>query len=82
MLVQERTEGIRMDPAAAVRVDDRMWDAIVESLPDQLSVRARNRQGKYRNFLEGVLWVVGEDAFWGELPPRFGHWRASRISIG
>ena len=64
------------EPVVVGRVDDRIWRVIVDSLPSQLQVRARNREKKYRNFLEGVLWVVVEDAFWGELPPRYGHWRA------
>lgn len=58
------------------RLDDREWEAIVGSLPPQLAVRARNRERDYRSFLEGVLWVVGEDAFWAELPDCYGPWRA------
>ena len=76
MLALEKTEVIGTEPVVARRVDDHVWRVIVDSLPSQLQVRARNREKKYRNFLEGVLWVVVEDAFWGELPPRYGHWRA------
>jgi transposase len=77
MLALEKVEITNLaEPAASRWVDDRLWDAIVDSLPHQLRIRARNREKKYRNFLEGVLWVVAEDAFWGELPARYGHWRA------
>ena len=76
MLALEKTEVIGTEPVVTRRVDDRLWQVIVDSLPGQLQVRARNQEKKYRNFLEGVLWVVSEDAFWGELPARFGHWRA------
>ena len=76
MLALEKTEVIGTEPVVARRVDDHVWRVIVDSLPSQLQVRARNREKKYRNFLEGVLWVVVEDAFWGELPSRYGHWRA------
>ncbi len=58
------------------RIDDRQWESIVGVLPDKLSVRAKNRELTYRKFVEGVLWVIGEDAFWGELPREFGSWRA------
>lgn len=77
MLALDRTEVTGTEPVVVTRrVDDRLWQVIVDALPNQLQVRARNHEKKYRNFLEGVLWVVGEDAFWGELPPRYGHWRA------
>ena len=76
MLALERTEVIGTETVVTRRVDDRLWLVFVDSLPSQLQVRARNQEKKYRNFLEGVLWVVSEDAFWGELPARFGHWRA------
>ena len=76
MLALERTEVIGTETVVTRRLDDRLWQVIVDSLPSQLQVRARNQEKKYRNFLEGVLWVVSEDAFWGELPARFGHWRA------
>ncbi|MDR7135004.1 transposase [Lysobacter niastensis] len=58
------------------RIDDRRWEDIIRSLPGQLQVRARNRNKVYRDFVEGVLWVVSEDQCWSELPKRFGRWRA------
>lgn len=77
MLGHTTNSAFRPNPAAIHRVDDRQWEAIVDLLPTHLAVRARNRAQDYRTFLDGVLWVVGEEAFWAELPECFGHhWRA------
>lgn len=61
------------------RLSDQQWLAIVDMLPERLGVRARNRTEHYRKFIESVLWVVGEEAMWVDLPEHFGSWRAAYV---
>lgn len=58
------------------RIDDANWQRIVQALPGRIAVRAGNDGRRYRLFVEAVLWVADHNACWGELPSRFGPWRA------
>ncbi|MBX9400886.1 transposase [Lysobacter sp. BMK333-48F3] len=52
------------------------WSNISQALPSNLAARARNHPKKYRGFIEAVLWVACNRAFWSELPKTYGPWRS------
>lgn len=61
-------------------LNDEQWNAIVSALPGNTGTRARHdRQHHYRSFVEAVLWVAANQAFWSELPHEYGSWRAIHI---
>ncbi|MGN7916406.1 MULTISPECIES: transposase [Lysobacter] len=56
-------------------LNDLEWRRINEALPSNLAARARNQKQKYRGFVEAVLWVACNKAFWSEIPAMYGAWR-------
>ncbi|MEI2453464.1 MULTISPECIES: transposase [Lysobacter] len=60
----------------AEMVCDLDWQKISLALPPNLSTRAKNSSQKYRRFVEAVVWVACNRAFWSELPRAYGPWRS------
>jgi transposase len=76
-LVEEKKLGAGSTPVPVL--GDREWAGIVKVLPATLRTRAGNRDGAYRNFVGGVLWVVATNSSWSDLPERYGSWRATYV---
>jgi transposase len=58
-------------------LSDAQWDVISTSLSGNTGTRAKHdRQYHYRTFVEAVLWVAANRAFWSELPAQYGSWRS------
>lgn len=69
--------GVRIDPANGVLLGPSTWAAIVDALPRNLRLRARNRQrAEYQRFVEAVIWIAWVDSPWEQLPPGCGRWRS------
>lgn len=56
-------------------ISNRQWEAIVASLPGKTQARARADENRTRPFIESVLWIAANDAFWCDLPRERGAWR-------
>ncbi|WP_082648785.1 transposase [Lysobacter capsici] len=52
------------------------WLRISLVLPPNLATRAKRKNEMYRGFVEAVLWVACNGAFWSELPKEYGTWRS------
>lgn len=64
-----------LEPKA--HLSDAQWDRIVSSLSGNTGTRARHDGlHHYRSFVEAVLWVACNRAFWSELPAEYGTWRS------
>ncbi|WP_082638860.1 transposase [Lysobacter antibioticus] len=62
---------------ARVCLSDAQWHSIVLSLSGNMQTRAKHdQQHHYRAFIEAVLWVAANRAFWNELPAEYGSWRS------
>ncbi|WP_081931359.1 transposase [Lysobacter antibioticus] len=53
-------------------LSDEQWSSIVASLSGNIASRAKHDRNQYRRFVEAVLWVAVNRAFWSELPARYG----------
>ncbi|HEX7801553.1 MAG TPA: transposase [Pseudoxanthomonas sp.] len=52
------------------RLSDPQWERISAALPGRVGKRARSGNG--RTFLEAVLWVAENQAYWLDIPKEFG----------
>lgn len=60
-----------------VYLSDAQWNSIVSSLSGNTGTRAKHdQQHHYRGFIEAVLWVAINHAFWRDLPAGYGSWRS------
>ena len=57
-------------------ITERDWQEINRALPSNLAIRARNRSARYRSFIEALVWVSRNRAYWSELPRSYGPWRS------
>ncbi|WP_081931360.1 transposase [Lysobacter antibioticus] len=62
-----------------VRLSDAQWNSIVAALSGNVASRAKHDGHHYRNFVEAVLWVAINRAFWSELPAEYGSCRSVYI---
>lgn len=68
--------GVRIDPATAVKIGPKTWAEIVKVLPRNLRIRAQRQSGEYQRFVEAVIWIAWVDQTWEHLPPASGPWRS------
>lgn len=63
----------------AERVSDLDWQKMIFALPPRMAARVRCSEEEYRRFVEAVVWVACNYAFWSELPSAYGQWRATYV---
>lgn len=62
--------------ATRLALSDEQWQRMLKRLPGMLGTRATGNADAYRAFIEEVLWVAANDAFWRELEPGNRHWHS------
>ncbi|WP_082648084.1 transposase [Lysobacter antibioticus] len=63
------------DPSKMI-LSDAQWNAIVDALSGNTASRAKHDRHHYRMFVNAVLWVAVNRAFWSELPAEYGSCRS------
>lgn len=62
---------------SGLRLCNAQWISVVSVLSKHLATRARREKQDYRRFIEAVLWVASNRAFWNELPSEYGAWQST-----
>ena len=64
----------KLGMAKRYELSELQWERIWELLPGKVGDRGRTAADN-RNFVNGVLWVLGRGARWSDLPERYGKWK-------